>query len=129
MSFIAKLELDGQQVNVIHCRYQISQEVDATARPTSIPHGGLIDVTVESNGSTDLFDWMISATQTKNGSITFFRRDTNSQLKTLKFSNAHCIDYIEEYTYEGEFPMRTTLKLSAKEIKLNESSLKKNWPV
>ncbi|MCH5721030.1 type VI secretion system tube protein TssD [Niabella sp. CJ426] len=129
MSFISKLTLDGEEINVLHCRYHFSQETDATSRPTSIPKGGVIDVTIESNGKTDLFDWMISPTQTKSGAITFYRRDTMSQLKTIKFVDAHCIDYTEEYTHNGEYPMQITLRLSAKEVKLNDSSFKKNWPV
>lgn len=129
MSFIAKLTLEGQDANVLNCRFRFSQETDATSRPSSIPHGGLIDVTIESTGNTDLFDWMISPTQTKSGLITFYRRDTMSKLKTLKFNDAHCINYVEEYNHNGEFPMQITLQLSAKELKLNDSTFKKNWPL
>lgn len=128
MSFIAKLTLDGDQLNVLHCRFQFSQETDASVRPTSVPFDGVINLTLESNGKTDLFDWMISPTQTKSGTVTFFRRDNMSKLKTLSFTDAHCIDYIEEYTHDGEHPMQITIQLSAKELKLNESSFKRNWP-
>lgn len=128
MSFLAKFQADGEEATVLNCRFQFSQETDRTNRPTSIPMGGIIDVTIESTGTTDLFDWMISSTQTKSGQITFYRRDNMSKLKILKFTDAHCIDYREEYNHDGEYPMRITMQLSAKEIKLNDSSFKNNWP-
>ncbi|MES1250330.1 MAG: type VI secretion system tube protein TssD, partial [Chitinophaga rupis] len=76
MSFIAKLKLDGEEMNVLHCGFRFTQVTDATGKPTAIPKGGTIELLVESTGSTDLFDWMISPTQTKSGVVTFYRRDT-----------------------------------------------------
>ena len=129
MSFLAKFSVDNEVLNILHCRYRFNQNVDISNRPTSIPMGGIIDITVESSGSTNLFDWMVSPTQTKNGDIAFFRRDNkDSKLKSLKFFDTHCVNYQEEYTYNGEYPMQITLQLSAKELKLNDSSYKNNWP-
>ncbi len=128
MSFIAKLKLDGEEMNVLHCGFRFSQGTDATGKPTAIPKGGTIDLLVESTGSTDLFDWMISPTQTKNGVITFYRRDTKSKLKTLEFTDAHCVDYYETFDHVGENPMRIQLTISSRELKLNDSEFKNNWP-
>lgn len=128
MSFIAKLKLDGEEMNVLHCGFRFSQNIDATGKPVSVPHGGNINLTLESNGSTDLFDWMISPTQTKSGTITFFRRDTQSKLKTLEFVDAHCVDYYETFDHEGEFPMQVQLVVSAREVRLNEAAYTNNWP-
>ena len=99
MSFIAKLKLDSEEINVLQCGFRFTQGMDATGKPTAIPRGGTISLTVESNSNNDLFDWMISPTQTKNGAITFFRRDTMSKLKTLQFTEAHCVDYYETYNH------------------------------
>jgi hypothetical protein len=128
MSFIAKLKIDGDEMNVLHCGFRFKQNTDATGKPTAIPQGGGINLVVEGDGSTDLFDWMISPTQTKSGSITFFRRDTNSKLKTLEFSDAHCVDYYETFDHTGNNPLQIQLTLSAREIKLNDSEFKNNWP-
>jgi hypothetical protein len=73
MSFIAKLELDGQEANVLYCSFRFTQVTDPTGRPSSIPQGGSVTLTVESSGKVDLFDWMISPTQTKSGAVTFYR--------------------------------------------------------
>jgi len=128
MSFIAKLHLEGEEMNVMHCGFRFSQITDATGKPTAIPQGGSINLLVESTGSTDLFDWMINPTQTKNGDITFYRRDTMSKLKTLEFTDAHCVEYYETFDHVGENPLRIQLTLSAREIKLNDSEFKNNWP-
>lgn len=128
MSFIAKLKLDGEEMNVLHCGFRFTQVTDATGKPTAIPRGGTVDLLVESTGSTDLFDWMISPTQTKNGVVTFYRRDTKSKLKTLEFTDAHCVDYYETFDHVGESPMRIQLTISSRELKLNDSEFKNNWP-
>lgn len=128
MSFIAKLKIDGEEMNVLHCGFRFTQVTDATGKPTAIPQGGNISLVVESSGGTDLFDWMISPTQTKSGTVTFFRRDTSSKLKTLEFSDAHCVDYYETFDHVGDHPMQIQLTISAHEIKLNDSEFKNNWP-
>jgi len=128
MSFIAKMKLDGEEINVLHCGFRFSQMTDATGKPTAIPQGGSINLLLESNGGTDLFDWMISPTQTKSGTITFYRRDTMSKLKTLEFTDAHCVDYYETFDHVGANPMQIQLTISALEIKLNDSEFRNNWP-
>ncbi len=129
MSFLARLEIDGEEMSVLHCSFRFSKSVDTTGKPVSIPKGGLIKLTIESTGNTQLFDWMISTTQTKNGTITFFRRDASSKLKALEFSEAYCVDYFETYNHLGDFPMQVELLISAMEIKLNDSEFVNNWPV
>jgi hypothetical protein len=129
MSFLAKLEVDGETLNVLHCGFRFTQKTDSTGKPTAIPQGGAINLTVESTGNTHLFDWMVSPIQTKNGTITFFRRDSSSRLKTLDFKDAHCVEYNETYQHSGDFPMQIEIKISAMELKLNDTEFKNNWPV
>lgn len=128
MSFIAKLNVDGEESNVLECQFSFFQDIDGIGKPSSIPKGGTVEITIESSGKTDLFDWMISPTQTKSGDLAFYRRDNLRKLKTLKFSDAHCIGYKEKYSHNGEFPMQITIVISAKELALNDSDFKNNWP-
>ena len=93
-----------------------------------MPQGGTINLSVESTGTTDVFDWMISPVQTKSGTITFFRRDNMSKLKILEFTEGHCVDYYEFFEHKGEHPMQITFTISVKELKLNESQFINNWP-
>jgi hypothetical protein len=129
MSFLAKLSLDGSsETNVLFCSYRFSQGIDATGKPSSIPQGGTVTLTVESTSDADLFDWMINPTATKSGLVTFFRRDMKSKLKTLAFTSAYCVNYQEEFNHAGEMPMQITFTLSAKTIKVNDSEFRNNQP-
>ena len=128
MSFVAKLKIEGEEMNVLNCGFRFTQVTDATGKPTSIPQGGNISLVVESDGDTNLFDWMISPTQTKSGTVTFYRRDNMSKLKILEFADAHCVDYYETFDHQGDHPMQIQLILSARDVKLNDSEFKNNWP-
>ena len=128
MSFVAKLNIEGEEMNVLNCGFRLTQVTDATGKPTSIPQGGTINLVVESDGDTNLFDWMISPTQTKKGTVTFYRRDNMSKLKILEFADAHCVDYYETFDHQGDHPMQIQLVLSARDVKLNDSEFKNNWP-
>lgn len=128
MSFIAKLQVDGEEINVLSYSLHLSQATDTTGKPTAIPQGGTIILSVESTGTTDLFDWMISPTQTKNGTITFYRADSMSKLKAVEFKTGHCVDYQENFTHNTDIPMQIMITISAKEVKMNESQFKNNWP-
>src|SRR5690349_12468730 len=107
MSFIAKLKIDGEEMNVLHCGYRFSQRTDAaTGKPTAAPQGGIINLTIESTSGTEMFDWMVHTTQVKSGTVTFFRRDNMSKLKTLEFVDAYCVDYYETFDHIGDNPMQ-----------------------
>lgn len=129
MSFSARLTIDdSEDMIVLHCSYRLTQGTNITGMPAAIPKGGMITLVIESTNSTDLFDWMVNPTSTKNGVITFYRRDMASKLKTLEFFDAYCVDYQEEFDHKGEHPMQIAFTLSAKTLKLNDSEYKNNWP-
>ncbi len=129
MAFLAKISIDGgEEMNVLNCDFRFTQATDATGRPSSVPQGGFVALVVESNRETDIFEWMISHTSLKNGTITFYRRDSLSKLKTLDFSEAYCVDYHESFDSQGQHPMQISFTLSARKLKLNDTEFKNNWP-
>ncbi len=128
MSFIAKLKIDQEEFTVLHCNFNINQHIDESGKPVSIPVGGLINLVVESTDSAFIYDWMISPTQKKSGTITFYRRDAMSKMKTLSFSDAFCVNYREEYIHLGEIPMQIAFTISARVITMVNSAFTKNWP-
>ncbi len=129
MPFLAKVSIDGsEEMNVLHCNFRFTQATDATGKPSSLPQGGYVSLTIESDKSTELFDWMIAPTGIKNGIITFFRRDIKSKMKTLEFSEAFCVDYSETFNHVDDNPMQITFTLSAKKLKLNDSEFENNRP-
>jgi hypothetical protein len=127
MSFLAKLKL-GSEYNILTVEYDISQMMDHDNRPTNIPKGGLIQVMIESSNNNELLEWMVHPTMLKNGQIDFFRRDANSSMKTVEFTDAFCVYLKEIFTADGKTPMVTRLTISARELKIRNLTISNPWP-
>ncbi|AMA48475.1 MULTISPECIES: type VI secretion system tube protein TssD [Flavobacterium] len=127
MSFLAKLELDGNTYNILSFDYNFTQQIDATGKPEGMPQGGEINIRIESNGKSNLLQWMLDHSQTKNGTITFFRRDAMSKLQELKFEKAYCVSFSEYFDAKNNEPLQIALRLMAKRFVLNEATHEKKW--
>jgi len=128
MSFLAKLNIDDDQMNVLECSFGFHQGADNTGRPSQKPRGGQITILIESTNKTDFLEWMISSNMTKNGSIVFYKRDNMSSLKTVDFSEAYCLDYVEDFDAIGSQPLKTRVVISAKEVSIKGTTYTNNWP-
>ncbi|MDO6597319.1 type VI secretion system tube protein TssD [Oceanihabitans sp. 2_MG-2023] len=127
MSFKSKLNVGGNEYNVLNCSYELHQETDATGRPSSITRGGKIKITVESTADTSLSDWMFNNFERKDGSITFLKRDTDAKAKELKFTEAYMVNYSEKFDHSGENPMAETVVISAKTIGIGNGEHINEW--
>lgn len=128
MSFLSKLNLEGNEMNVLDCTFEFTQGADYNGRPAENPRGGQIKILIESTGSVDFLDWMVSSNMTKSGSITFFKRENMASLKKIEFKDAYCLNYKERFNAENSQPMQTQLLISAKEVKVKGTTFKNNWP-
>jgi type VI protein secretion system component Hcp len=127
MAFKAKLNVGGQDVNVLNLNYALKQETDATGRPSSITRGGKISLTVESTGDTTFFEWMTNNFERKDGTITYVKRDSDATMKQLKFTEAYVVDYKENFDATGENPVTETFTLSAREISVGSGKHTNEW--
>jgi hypothetical protein len=127
MSFKAKLKVAGKELNVLDCDYSLHQEVDPTGRPSSITRGGKINVTVESTGETDFFEWMCNNFERKDGSIVFIKRDSDATLKELKFKEGYLISYEEMFHSANTNPMTMSFTISAKELSMGNGTHTNEW--
>jgi hypothetical protein len=127
MSFKAKLTVAGKDYVVINCQYSLHQEVDSTGRPSSITRGGKIAVTVESNSGTELFEWMCNNFERKDGTITFFKRDSDARMKELNFKEGYVVNFEERFSADNDQPMIITFGISAKEISMGNGTHKNEW--
>ncbi len=105
----------------------MNQPVDEVGKPIGRPMGGQISLTVESDSDTELFHWMKESEQTKNGTVTFFKRDTMAQQKILEFTKGFCIHYKEQFIADDEAPMITNIIISAQQIKLGNIDFNNIW--
>ena len=127
MSFKAKLSVGGQDVNVLECDYELKQEVDATGRPSSVTRGGQITLLLESSGDTFFFEWMCNNFERKDGTVTFFKRDTDAKLKELKFKEGYLVFYEEHFDSVTNTPMTEKITISARELTCGNGTLNNEW--
>ena len=127
MSFQAILKVSGKNYNVLNVNYGLFQETDATGRPSTITRGGKIDITVESTGETDLFEWMTNSFERKEGSIIFYKRDSEATLKELKFTEAYLVKHKEKFDSEGDNPLTETFTISARKIEMGSGAYENEW--
>jgi hypothetical protein len=127
MSFKSILKVAGKNYNVLSINYGLFQETDATGRPSTITRGGKIDITVESTGETDLFEWMTNSFERKDGSVVFYKRDTEATLKELKFSEAYLVKHKEKFDATGDNPLTETFTISAREIEMGTGKYINEW--
>jgi hypothetical protein len=127
MSFKSILKVAGKNYNILSINYGLFQETDATGRPSTITRGGKIDITVESTGETDLFEWMTNSFERKDGSVVFYKRDTEATLKELKFSEAYLVKHKEKFDATGDNPLTETFTISAREIEMGTGKYINEW--
>jgi hypothetical protein len=128
MAFNSKFTVDGKDFNVLSCTYHLYQETDATGRPSSVTRGGKITVTIESTDDTTLFAWMTNSYDRKNGSVKFFKRDSESAImKQVDFEEAYLVGFEETFSHNTESPMNLTITLSAKKMTIGSSFHLNEW--
>ena len=125
MAHIALLRFDSEskEYNVIECEYELIQPIKDNGQPAGHPAGGLVHFTIVSPDNSDLFihDWMQSATDRKEGKITFSVVDTGKpSIKTLHFKRAYCIRLYEYFNLHASIQMLTKVTISATEISFGE---------
>ena len=128
MSFKAKFKVAGKEFTALNVTYGLFQETDATGRPSTVTRGGKIDVVVEGTNSTELFEWMTNSFERKDGSIVFYKRDSDATLKELKFTEGYLVKHKENFDSTGENPLTETFTISARKIELGSGAYENEWP-
>jgi len=128
MSFLSKFNIDDEEMNILECSFAFEQGADYTGRPSQKPRGGQIELLIESTNKTDYLEWMISPSMTKSGSIVFYKRDSLSSLKTVEFTDAYCLKYVERFNANDAQPLKTKIVISAKVITVRGTKFENNWP-
>ncbi|MFS1521550.1 type VI secretion system tube protein TssD [Flavobacterium covae] len=127
MSFKAKLAVAGKEYTVLNVNYGLFQETDATGRPSTVTRGGKIELTIEGTADTSFFEWMTNSFERKDGSVKFFKRDSEAVLKELKFSEAYVVKFRENFDSTGVNPLTETFTISAKKIGLGSGAYENEW--
>lgn len=127
MSFLAELEIDEEIYNVLDCTYNFNQSIDKNNKPSSIARGGQIMLVIEARGITNFLKWMTEYVHTKDGKVTFFRRDQMARMFHLSFTKAFCIDYTEHFHHHSDEPMQIKMTISTKDMKAETAVFENKW--
>ncbi|UGU16634.1 phage tail protein [Sinomicrobium kalidii] len=127
MSFKAMLSVGGKKVNILNANYDLTQEVDATGRPSSVTRGGRIYLTVESTGDSFFFEWMTNNFERKNGMITYSKRDTDAKLREVHFTEGYLVKYRENFDASGRNPLTETFTISCRVISSGGGEHMNEW--
>jgi hypothetical protein len=128
MSFKAKFKVAGKEFTALNVSYGLFQETDATGRPSTVTRGGKIDIVVEGTNSTELFEWMTNSFERKDGSVVFYKRDSDATLKELKFTEGYLVKHKENFDSTGENPLTETFTISARKIEMGSGAYENEWP-
>lgn len=128
MSFEAKVSIAGKEARVLHASYSLNRDVDATGRPSSKVYGGKVTLEIEGTDDTSIFEWMVDQFQTKDGTITFLKRDSNSKMKELKWEKGYVVGFSESFDSTGQNPLTVTFTVSAEKITVGNASHTNPWP-
>lgn len=129
MSFKAKLTIDGEEYDVLHCSYQLTRDVDPKGRPSSHVHGGTISFEIESTESTFWFDWMIDQWAKKDGEVEFMDRAEETTMRKLEFKEAYIIGLSESFDSVGGRAMTASFTISAKSVGWGQGAHENDWPL
>lgn len=113
---------DGNwEYGVINASYELSQAIDVWGIPRDDVRGHIINVTIIPVLDDPLIlNWATGKTLVKDGEIKYKQAD--GKPVRIRFRNAFCINYREDYQYDGVTEVRCTLKISAMCVELENGA-------
>ena len=128
-SFAATLKVGSFSTALNFVHLDINQSVDSLGRPSSLTRGGTITVEFNSTADSVVAEWMANPTKRMDGTVSYHQLDMDVPLKTLVFTNAYCIDLIEQFDATADSnQMVTTITISPEFITIGDIKLDNRWP-
>jgi hypothetical protein len=116
------LKLEGTDYPVLQMSYSMQRQTDHNGRPAEDVRGGSIHLSLESTDNTKFAQWMTSPFTRKSGSIEWTDNKGNL-VKSVKFTDAHCVGYSESFNATDAKPMIENIVLSARKIQIGDAEL------
>jgi hypothetical protein len=127
MSYLATLNFEGKEFDVVRCECRIERSVDIKGRPSSNLYGGKVFIEVESTNDTTIFEHMATQFKPNRGTITF-NKDEANMMKEWKWENGYIINMDEGMANTNGSPMFMSFSVSAQTLIVGGVELKQNWP-
>jgi hypothetical protein len=123
----AELALEGNTYLLNSVSVEIEHVVDQFGRPSTAAKGGEIEIELFSVEDDVIFDWMVHTKKTLNGSINLYEADYETKVKEIKFEDAYCIEFSEEFVEATEDSLVTRFKISAEKLSIGNIDLDNQW--
>ena len=105
----------------------MNQNTDPSGKPLGVTRGGQIKLKIEATGKNDFINWMISPSKTKDGAVTFYKRDAMSKLQEIKFEKGYCISLTQLFNSQNKEPLLIEMTVSAKKISFDGNDFENVW--
>jgi hypothetical protein len=123
----AELVLEGNTYLLNSVSVEIEQAADQFGRPSTAAKGGKIEIELFSVEDDVIFDWMVHIKKTLNGSINLYEADFETKLKEIKFEDAYCIEFREQFDEAAEDSLVTRFIISAEKLSIGNIDLDNQW--
>ena len=130
MSLTARLHIEGhsnedQGIQVIACDFKIEQPYTQQGQASGRIIGGIINATIRGLEDEELFSWVVSQNEIKNGSITFSGVTSTGPARRIEFRDAFLVGYHETFSNESDIVIH--LIISARELVLHGVNVTNSW--
>ena len=116
-AFHGKIEINGRKYGIVECSYEISQNCDATGKPSGRFSAIRITFTMPATSNDDPFfyKWMVDKTGVYDGMFTFvvWSRQNRRVYKNIHFKDAYCISLRDYFNDSDSRLMYTTVTIVA----------------
>jgi hypothetical protein len=130
MSFSGKLNINGEQFNIENCTIAIGQNIDHSGMPSARPSAGQFTLSIIYHKAVNIFaEWAVSPTMIKSGEIKFSNTNAMSIMQSITFTDAYCINYVQNFHNNNNEAMMAQVVISAREIKIGTAEHTNKWPV
>ncbi len=107
----------GTSYEVISFDFGLSQNYDASNKPSGLPFLNIINIIVKASNDTTFFDWMKSATAEKHCIVEL--KLSESETRTIKMIKAYCVRYSESIDNHSGSGLLVDAGIIAKELHVN----------
>jgi Hemolysin coregulated protein Hcp (TssD) len=127
MSFLAQLKIDSTTYNILECSYDFSQNTNPSGKPMGVARGGQVTIKIEATSKNDFMNWVATPSKTKDGIITFFKRDAMSKLQEVKFEKAYCIYFKQIFNAANTEPLMIEMIITSRKITFDGFEIQNTW--
>jgi len=70
---------------------------------------------------------MVNNFERKDGTVTFFKRDSDAELKKLNFKEGYLVKFEESFDADDKSPMTVAFTISARELSMGSGTHINEW--